>query len=433
MAAVGGSSSVSLSGATVAAGSSCALTVNVTARAGTPYASASATVASANGGTGNTASATLPVLVPIALNTVPAGLAISFDGTSYSGQTLQLPVYSTHTISVATPQAGTPGTQYVFSNWSDGGDATHAISVPSTPTTYTATFTTQYQLTLAATPAQGGTVTPASGGFYNAGASVTLMATPNTGYVFNGWTGAANPSGSATATVVISGPESIRATFGPAGPPPPQITAVLNGASFQQGQAAPNSILSLFGANLSCTPAPQVLVNGVQAQVLFSSNTQINFVVPGGLGSTGNASVQVACNGVSSQAGTLALKPASPAIFTLTETGTGQGAVLNQNYNVNGAQSPAGLGSYIMVYGTGFGELGPAGADGLQHLTLPVTATIGGVAAQVTYAGEAPGFTSGLQQINILIPEGALGGLTVPLDLFVNGVATRSGVTIAIQ
>jgi uncharacterized protein (TIGR03437 family) len=55
------------------------------------------------------------------------------------------------------------------------------------------------------------------------------------------------------------------------------------------------------------------------------------------------------------------------------------------------------------------------------------------VAAQVVYAGEAPFFTSGLQQINILIPEGAPTGLTVPIQLFVNGASTQSGVTIAIQ
>lgn len=433
--AAAGSGSVSLSGGALAPGNTCAVTVDITVTsAATPYTTGVTTVTSANGGTGNTASVPLSVLVPVTLNTVPAGLSILVDGTSYiSGQALQLAPGSIHTISVVTPQPGTPGMRYVFNNWSDGGAVVHAITVPSTPTTYTATFTTQYQLTLAVTPSGSGAVTPASGGFYNAGSSVTLTAVPNAGYAFTGWTGAASPSGSASATVVMTGPESVTAGFQAAGPAPPQVGAVLNGGSFQTGQAAPNTILSLFGANLSCTPAPQVLVNGVPAQVLFASDTQINFVIPSGLGGTGNASLQIACNGVNSAAGTLALAPASPAIFTLTETGTGQGAVLNQNYTVNGAQSPAALSSYIMVYGTGFGNLGPAGSDGLQHLALPVTAMTGNVAAQVTYAGEAPGFTSGLQQINILIPATAPVGPIVPIQLFVDNLSTQSGVTIAIQ
>jgi uncharacterized protein (TIGR03437 family) len=380
----------------------------------------------------------MTVLVPITLNTVPAGLRILVDGISYTGgQTLALSDGSTHTISVATPQAGIPGTQNVFANWSDGGAVSHTITVTGAAATYTATFTTQYQLTLAVTPTGSGTITPVSGGFYNAGAIVALTAVANPGYVFHTWTGAANPPSSATTTVAMSGPETVTAYFQAAGGvPPPTVGGVLNGGSFQQGLAAPNTILSLFGTNLSCTPALQVLVNGVQAQVLFVSDTQINFVVPAGLTGTGNASVQVVCDGVSAPAGTLALSPVNPSIFTQTQNGKGQGAILNVNYSVNGPQSPGTPGtpgSYLLVFGTGFGDLGPAGADGLQRLTLPVTATLGGVAAQVVYAGEAPFFTSGLQQINILIPENAPVGPAVPIQLLVDGVSTQSGVTVAIQ
>ena len=431
--AVAGSGSVSLSGATVAAGSSCTLAVNVTVTATAAYTSGPTAVASADGGTGSATSATLTVLVPITFN-APAGLSIEVDGSTHTGEvTLLLAFSSSHTISVATPQLGTPGTRYVFNNWSDGGAVSHTITVTASPATYTATFTTQYQLTLAVTPIGSGTITPVSGGFYNAGATVTLTAVANPGYVFNAWTGAANPSGSATAAILMSGPESVTAGFQATGVSPPAIGGVLNGGSFLQGQAAPNTILSLFGTNLSCTPAPQVLVNGVQAQVLFSSDTQINFVIPAGLAGTGNASVQIVCNGVSSQPGTLALSPVNPSIFTQTENGTGQGAILNLNYSLNGVQWPGIPGSYLLVFVTGFGDLGPAGADGLQRLTLPVTASIGGVAAQVVYAGEAPYFTSGLQQINILIPENAPAGNAVPIQLVVGGVSTQSGVTVVIE
>jgi uncharacterized protein (TIGR03437 family) len=433
LAAAVGSGSVALAGATIAAAGSCKITVNVVAALAGLYNNLT-TVVSANAGSGNTASAQLNVLGSITLQTVPAGLSIRLDGTVYSGASvLQLAAGGTHTISVTTPQPGPPGTRYVFNNWSDGGAVSHTIVVPATPATYTVTFTTQYELTVAVTPSGSGSVTPASGGFYNAGASVSLTAVANAGYAFTGWTGAANPAGSATATVAMSGPQSVTASFQVSGAPPPPVDGLLNGGSFQQGQAAPNTILSLFGANLSCTPAPQVLVNDVPAQVLFASATQINFVVPAGLGSTGNASVQIVCNGVTTQAGTLAFASVNPSIFTQTENGIGQGAVLNLNYSLNGPQSPGIPGSYLLVFGTGFGDLGPAGADGLQRLILPVTATIGGVAAQVVYAGEAPFFTSGLQQINILIPEGAPTGLTVPIQLFVNGASTQSGVTIAIQ
>ena len=118
--AVAGSGSVSLAGATVAAGSSCMLTVNVTATAATVYNTGLTTVMSANGGTGNRASAQLKVLVPITLNTMPTGLTILVDGQNYTNGQMR----------------------YAFSNWSDGGAVVHAIFVPATPTTYTATFAT---------------------------------------------------------------------------------------------------------------------------------------------------------------------------------------------------------------------------------------------------------------------------------------------------
>ena len=87
-------------------------------------------------------------------------------------QTLNLAAGS-HTITVATTQSGGAGTQYVFNSWSDGGAASHSINV-SGPATYTASFQTQYQLTISASPAAGGTVTPNSGTFYDSGTVVAI-------------------------------------------------------------------------------------------------------------------------------------------------------------------------------------------------------------------------------------------------------------------
>ncbi|HMY74839.1 MAG TPA: hypothetical protein PLQ88_23675, partial [Blastocatellia bacterium] len=59
-----------------------------------------------------------------------------------------------------------------------------------------------------------------------------------------------------------------------------------------------------------------------------------------------------------------------------------------------------------------------------------VTATIGGRAATVSYAGRAPGFV-GLNQFNIALPAGLAAG-TYPLVITRGGVASNS-VTIAIK
>ena len=150
----------------------------------------------------------------VTLNTVPSGLTVSLSGNSGpSPLSGQFSVGSTLPIGTSSPQTGPTGTRYVFSNWSDSGAITHNITVPSTNTTYTANFTTQFQLTTAVNPAGGGTVTPASGTYFNANSIVNLTATAASGYMFTSWTGSvANPTSAAT-TITMSGPQSVTANF----------------------------------------------------------------------------------------------------------------------------------------------------------------------------------------------------------------------------
>jgi hypothetical protein len=161
--------------------------------------------------TGNFASAS----VQITIATSPLNLLVSVDGGTFTTAPLieSWIIGSSHTIATTSPQAGGAGVQYVFSSWSDGGAISHGITVPSTATTYTASFSTQYQLTTAANPNNGGTVSPASGSFYASGTIVPLTATPNAGFTFSNWTGNVANAGSASTTVTMSAPESVTANF----------------------------------------------------------------------------------------------------------------------------------------------------------------------------------------------------------------------------
>jgi uncharacterized protein (TIGR03437 family) len=207
---------------------------------------------------------------------------------------------------------------------------------------------------------------------------------------------------------------------------------VANGASFQPGLAAPNTILSLFDA-LGCGAGAQMTVNGLPAQVLFANANQINFVTPNNIGTSGTATIQATCNGNSSGSIMVPLGPVDPGVFTEGGAGTGQGSIVNSNGTVNTAANPISRGDYISVYVTGFGPYNPVGADGLTRLQFPVTVTIGGVSAGVSYAGAAPTETSGLQQINVFVPTGVQTGPSVPIVLTVNQVNTQGGITVAIQ
>jgi uncharacterized protein (TIGR03437 family) len=74
----------------------------------------------------------------------------------------------------------------------------------------------------------------------------------------------------------------------------------------------------------------------------------------------------------------------------------------------------------------------PNSAAGLKRPILPVTATVGGLPATVIYAGSAPGFVTGVMQVNVQIPANAASGAQ-PLIITVGNTPSQAGVTVAVQ
>jgi uncharacterized protein (TIGR03437 family) len=235
----------------------------------------------------------------------------------------------------------------------------------------------------------------------------------------------------------------------------PSITSVANAASNQPGPLAPGEIVTIFGTGLGpATASPavaapnaagvfptslagaSVLFNGTPAPMIYASATQSAAVVPYEV-SGSNVQVSLQYQGVTGQPVTIPLTSAAPALFTVG-TGTGQAAVVNQDGSVNGATHPAPQGSVIILYATGEGATSPAGIDGsvtggsLPKPVLPVTVTIGGIAANVLYAGEAPSEIAGIMQLNVMVPTGLTPSAAVPVVLKVGNTASPSGVTIAV-
>ena len=96
----------------------------------------------------------------------------------------------------------------------------------------------------------------------------------------------------------------------------------------------------------------------------------------------------------------------------------------------------------IAIYCTGGGVTTPATTtDGLvigvpaPKLTAQppaVKVTIGGVDAEVQYAGAVPGTIAGLTQINVKVPE-VTPGLALPVVVKVGDFASGSSVTVAVK
>lgn len=147
-----------------------------------------------------TVSVTIEILDTVSFNTSPVGLSYTVDSNTYNTpQTFHWVVGSSNPVSTTSPQSGPTGSQYVFGNWSDGGAISHSVTAPVADTTYTVNFNTQYQLTTQASPPADGSVTPASGGYYDPSASVPVTATPNAGFQFDNWTSSGGTFDSTTA------------------------------------------------------------------------------------------------------------------------------------------------------------------------------------------------------------------------------------------
>jgi len=147
----------------------------------------------------------------VTIQTSPGGLQITAGGVAQATPYSWTCSGGSIAVGVPSPQSGGTGTQYVYGSWSDGGAQSHSIACPSSSTTYTANFTTQYYLTMAA--GAGGSVSPASG-WYNSGAGVSISAAPSAGYSFSGWSGSGSGTSQST-SVTMSGPISETASFTP--------------------------------------------------------------------------------------------------------------------------------------------------------------------------------------------------------------------------
>ncbi|HPG40862.1 MAG TPA: FlgD immunoglobulin-like domain containing protein [bacterium] len=153
----------------------------------------------------------------VRITTNPEGLRLVVDGTAYqSPKDFSWTSGTTHTIGIdSTTQYHGAGSRFIYQNWSDGGATSHQITVNGV-SVYTATFNTQYYLTTANNPADGGAITPAApGNWYDKNATVAVSAVANTaaGYRFTGWSG--NLSGTTNPTsIIMDAAKTVTAQYG---------------------------------------------------------------------------------------------------------------------------------------------------------------------------------------------------------------------------
>ncbi len=155
----------------------------------------------------------------------------------------------------------------------------------------------------------------------------------------------------------------------------------------------------------------QVSINGTTAPVYSVTPTQISAVVPYAVtGSTANIVVTVGAT--KSNPVSVPLAPTAPGIFTISNNGLGDGAILHADYSVVSQANPALAGETVQVFLTGLGAVSPGVQDGaaapgkapFAQVVAPLNVYVGGLpAASIQFKGLAPGL-AGLYQVNVQIP-----------------------------
>lgn len=212
-------------------------------------------------------------------------------------------------------------------------------------------------------------------------------------------------------------------------------------------------LVSIFGSGLADgalgdtgAPLPQqlgsttVVLSGQTLPLLFVSPTQVNVAIPFDVAINSAEQLVVLRNNTVSVPVTLAVFDSEPSILSVAGSGSGQGLIFNATTGVLAdMNAPATAGDPLVIYALGLGAVTPGitlengtPSSPLSMTVAPVTVTIGGVPAQVLFAGLTPGFV-GLYQVNLILPPGIPPGNASPVTLSVAGRSLQGNVAMAVK
>ncbi|HEV8579345.1 MAG TPA: DUF11 domain-containing protein [Thermoanaerobaculia bacterium] len=413
-----GNTSVSFSGGTIAASGTCTVTVDVTATTAGTKVNTTGNVSSTNGGTGNTATATLTAVSPPSI------------AKAFSPNPISLGGVSTLTFTITNPNAGTALTGVAFTDsfpaglevaatpnaTSTGcGSPTFAPAAGNTSVSFsggtiaasgTCTVTVDVTATTAGTKVNTtGNVTSTNGGTGNTGTdalTVTAVAAPSITKAFS-----PNPiavGGVSTLTFIITNPNAGTALTGvaftdtfPAGL---QVAATPNATSTGCGSptyapAAGNTLVSFSGGTIAASGTCTVTVDVTATTAGDKVNTTSNVTsTNGGSGNTGTSTLTVVSPPSLAKAfspNPIAVGGVSTLTFTITNPNAGTaltGVAFTDSFpaGLQVAATPnattTGCGAPTFAPAAGNTSLsfsgGTIAASGTCTVTVDVTATTAG-------------------------------------------------------
>jgi uncharacterized protein (TIGR03437 family) len=218
-------------------------------------------------------------------------------------------------------------------------------------------------------------------------------------------------------------------------PAKPAMSCVVNAANFWAGRnrydfdgsVAPGEVVTLFGRGFEPGANLKLKFDGEPAPILYADTGQINAVVPFKTGRSTPFTLMSIHNGAEVLGPyELPVSAAAPGIFAtymrpadLGMAPNAMAAAVNEDGSVNSSTNPATPGSVISIFATGAGAFNqqiedgspgpleppfPAPVLGVGARILAPSVYVPGTAAEVLFAGQAPGLIAGIVQVNVRIP-----------------------------
>jgi uncharacterized protein (TIGR03437 family) len=259
-----------------------------------------------------------------------------------------------------------------------------------------------------------------------------------------------------SASIVMAGQMVVVNQAGGAVAGTPYVSAggVVNTASYAaggppNGSLAQGSYFSIYGSDVGpesgikadAYPLPKTL-GGVavriasgsttyDAPLVFVSKGQINAIIPSTV-PVGSAKLTIVYGGKTSIEAPIIVAKTSVGVFFQRVSGKdlaiAQNVASATDYPLNLPSVPAKPGQIVILWATGMGPItgkddgAPGGGD---MASVPVTITVGGIAAPRLYAGRQPE-TAAVDNIYFTVPSGISYGCQVPVAVTAGGVVANT-------
>jgi uncharacterized protein (TIGR03437 family) len=141
--------------------------------------------------------------------------------------------------------------------------------------------------------------------------------------------------------------------------------------------------------------------------IVFANSDRIVAVVPADAKTSGSVQVSVSNNGVLSNPVNVLAALTSPGIYSVDNSGFGQGYILNSDGTLNSETNPAAVGSAITILATGVGPLSHVGIYAVTE--QPVAVLVDGFYANgiAAVTKHVPGLPGDVYEISVRITDPA--------------------------